>query len=284
MLARTAHAIEYDEVHDEIFIPQMIAQAVLVFSGSAMGEVSPIRIIQGDKTRLRQSDRLAIDTVNNELYVPDGDKVLVFPRDANGNVAPTRILQGPETQLGASAIAIDPVHNLLIVSGSGRSGGSRTGHLLIFNRTDQGNAKPRAVVRGPHTMLDEGGARNIRVYPANGWILVAYDGVQGENATGRSFVGVWSIYDNGDVPPRWTIGGPQGVLVKPRGVAFNVQNKEVIVSDKELNAVVTYSFPELFEQDSARVERNPLRAAVNPTPTLTEKISKIWEQLASFHF
>ena len=59
-------------------------------------------------------------------------------------------------------------------------------------------------------------------------------------------VGIWSIYDNGDVAPRWMIGGPQSGLKKPRGVALDPENKEVIVADMRLNAVLTYYFPEIF--------------------------------------
>lgn len=60
------------------------------------------------------------------------------------------------------------------------------------------------------------------------------------------YVGIWSINDNGDVPPKWTIGGPQGVLRMPRGIALDVKNKNMMVSDKRLNAVLTFHFPELF--------------------------------------
>jgi hypothetical protein len=59
-------------------------------------------------------------------------------------------------------------------------------------------------------------------------------------------VGVWSIHDRGDVPPRWMIGGPNGMLVQIRGVALDPKHKSVIVSDKRLNALLTYSFPEIF--------------------------------------
>ncbi len=248
LLGRTMHSIVYDEIHDEIVVPQQFAQAILTFRGSAKGEEPPVRVIQGPLTQLIAPDRLTLDPVNNEIYVPEGDSVLVFPREANGNVAPKRVLRGPDTKLGASAVAVDPVHNLLIVAGSSGRRGERRAHLLIFNRTDEGNVKPRAVISGPGTGLTS--TRNVQVYPRRGWILVAHDGVQGfsseERGSGASFVGVWSINDNGDVPPRWTIGGPNGMLVKPRGVALDIRNKVVIVSDKYLNAVLSYSFPEIF--------------------------------------
>ncbi len=66
-------------------------------------------------------------------------------------------------------------------------------------------------------------------------------------ASDESFVGVWNyVEDKGDAPPRWTIGGPKGMLRQPRGVVLDPKNKALIVSDKYLNAVLTYYFPEVF--------------------------------------
>ncbi len=255
LLGRTMHAISYDEVHDEIVVPQQFAQAILTFRGGANGEEAPIRVIQGSRTQLKDPDRVAVDPVHNELFVPTGDSVLVFPRDARGNVAPIRILRSDDVELEADAVAIDPIHDLLIVAG-GRGVGNA--QIAIFNRSDQGNVKPRAVISGPKTRLTS--PRNVQVNPVQGWILVTQDGIQplsfdsDEEASLASFVGVWSIHDNGDVEPRWTIGGPYGMLKKPRGIAIDQRNQTVLVSDKRLNAVLTYSVPELFTTDAAPTE------------------------------
>jgi len=238
------HAIAYDEIHDEIYLPVPFPQAVLVFRGAANGEESPIRIIQGPLTQMESPNRLGLDAVHNEIFVPEGDRVLVYPREANGNVAPIRVLNGPDTGLGASAVAIDPVRNLLIVAGSNRRDTTR---FRIFNRTDQGNVKPKAVIGGPKSgFLNLSGP--FSVYPAKGWIMAGDrgPGQAEEMASDQSYVGVWSVNDNGDVPPRWRIGGPKGVFQMPRGVTYNAKNKELIVSDKRQNAVLTFSMPELF--------------------------------------
>ena len=67
-----------------------------------------------------------------------------------------------------------------------------------------------------------------------------------ELSSDDSFVGIWSVHDSGDVPPKWTIGGPKGVLKMPRGIALDVKHGNMMVSDKRLNAVLTFHFPELF--------------------------------------
>ncbi len=240
-MGRTMHAIVYDAIHDEFVVPQPFGQAILTFRGDAEGEEPPIRVIQGLRTRLRAPDRLEVDPVNNEILVPQQDSVLVFPREASGNVAPLRELKGPDTQMGSSAVAVDPVHDLLIVAG--RKGGNNT-TLKIFGRTDEGNVKPRAVIGGPNTGLTTNAL--IRVFPPRGEILAVNRGVYGEQASSGVFVGVWSVEDDGDVPPRWTIGGPNGMLRQPRGMALDPKNKSVIISDKYLNAILTYYFPEIF--------------------------------------
>ena len=246
LLGRTMHAIDYNEVSDEIVVPQQFAQAILTFRGASRGNEPPVRFIQGSKTQLARPDRLAVDGIHSEIFVPDGGALLVFASKASGNVAPIRSLQGPRDDLTEGAVAIDPVNNLLVLAGG--AGGWAEGEegdgnqLLIFERTAAGKAAPLRAIRGPKTMLRN--TKNIRIYPQGGWILVAEDGE--ESATGLSFVGVWSVHDEGNVPPRWTIGGPKAALRKPRGVVLDPKNRTVIVSDKELNAILTYHVPELF--------------------------------------
>ena len=250
LLSRTMHSIAYDEVHDEFYLPVPFPQAILTFRGGASGEEAPLRIIQGPLTQLTSPNRLAVDPVHNEIFVPEGNEVLVYSREANGNVAPLRVLRGPDTQLGASAVAVDNVHNLLVVAGSGpgRSEGSGGGgRFLIFNRADQGNVKPKAVIGGPKSGF-QSLSGPFTVYPPKGWIIAGDrgEGDAGELASDQSYVGVWSVEDNGDVPPRWRIGGPKGVFQMPRGITLNPKHKEVIVSDKRLNGVLTFYFPEMF--------------------------------------
>jgi len=256
LLSRTMHDIRYDAVHDEIFVNNPFAQAILVFRGSARGEEAPIRIIQGPHTRLEgQVDRLDIDPVHNEIYIPNHEKILVFPRDGNGDVPPLRMITGPDTQLNdVESLAVDPVHNVIVTAGArpstapgqGQAQGDQGegGALLIFNRTDNGNVKPLGIIQGPKTRIVR--INQIQIQSTKGWIVAAQPGKYEEQEPEGVFVGVWSIRDTGDVPPRWFIGGPKSQMKKPRGIALNAKNKELIVADMRLNTVLTYYFPEIF--------------------------------------
>ena len=236
MLGRTMHGIDYDHINDEIVVPQQFGQAILIFRGSARGEEPPLRVIQGSRTMITAMDRLAIDPYNGEIYVPEGDRVLVFDRTANGNVAPKRVLGPSPAFTAAGAVAIDHTRNLLVVGASVRGDDGRgASQLLIFDRTASGDAKPKRVITGPKSRL--GNAGNMRIHPETGHLFVVQQ---------AGYVGVWSLDDNGEVPPRYTVGGPKGMLQKPRGLDLDPKHNAVIVSDKALNAVLTYEMPQIF--------------------------------------
>jgi hypothetical protein len=229
------HAIAYDEIHDEIYVTQQFGQGILVFRGGASGEEPPIRVINGSKTQLIAPDRLAVDPVHDEIYVPEGVKLLVFSRTANGNVAPVRVITGPDTGIGATrAVTVDPVRNLIIAAtqewGTDEENSRRGSELRIFPRTANGNARPLRVITGLR------GMGNLAVHSPSGLIF----------SMQTKYVGVWHVDDNGRVPPRFTIGGPDGIFRQGRGLALDPKNLSVIASDKELNAVLTFHVPEIF--------------------------------------
>ena len=251
---RTMHAIAYDAVNDEIIVPSRAGQAILTFRGNANGNEAPIRIIQGPKTGLRQFDKLSVDSVNNEILVFFGGQVWIFDRTASGDVAPKRKLNPPG--MSASHAVVDPIHNLLVVAGGNK--------IWIFDRLAEGpDAKPKAIIGGgPRSGLIVG--NGMTLYPPTGKIIVNVAGDRDDDrpigvpftpeglASDKSYVGIWSIDDSGDVPAQWMIAGPKGMLRQPRGVTLDPKNKTLIVSDKYLNGVLTYSFPELFDAPRAR--------------------------------
>ena len=238
---RTIHDMDYDPIHDEIVVPQYYAFAIMTFRGDANGDVAPIRMIVGPKTQLKNNDAVTVDGVHNEIFVPQGDRILVFPREANGDIAPIRILEGPDTGMrgggGVGRVAVDPIHNLLIVAGTATSGGSR---FAIFDRMASGNTKPLRVIAGKNSLI--AGPAILTVYPAKGLIFASMRG--GDRFSAGDFGGVWSINDNGDVPPLWRIG--EGVLKDIRDVTIDPAHQSVIISDKALNAVLTFQTPEIF--------------------------------------
>ncbi len=232
------HDIRYNAADDEILVPNPFSNAILTFRGGANGQEAPVRIIQGPNTGLDGPDRLDIDVVHRELFVPGRGYVMVFPLDGNGDVRPKRVVRGPNTQIGGSSIAVDPVNNLFAVTGQDRS-------ILVFDRTAEGNVKPLHVIKGPNTQIDR--INQMAIYPAGKLLVVAMPGAQGFMEPPRVFVGMWSLDDDGDVAPKWTITGKQTGLKKPFAVALNPEQKELYVTDMRLNGVMTFVVPEIFQ-------------------------------------
>ena len=251
-ISRAAHDIVYDPDHDEILVANPFAQAILVFRGGANGDESPVRILQGPKTRMMHPDYgIAVDAVHNELWVSEKEQLAVFPRTADGDVAPLRMIKGPDTRLiDARGFVVDPVHNLIVV-------GAKDG-LLIFNRTDTGNVKPRAIIGGPKTGI-RSTVQNLRINPAKGLLVAAVGGRGEEDEDGGRESGggadgnrggqdrqivVWSIQDNGDVPPIYVLRNPQGRIPGQR-MALNPKGKELFIGGGT-RGIEVYSFPEIF--------------------------------------
>jgi hypothetical protein len=237
MLGRSMHDIRYNEVDDEFVVPGR-AGSILIFRGGAHGQEAPIRVLQGPSVQAGGS-RLAIDTVHREIFAFGRGGIQVFPLDGNGNVAPMRVISGSETQGPNSSIAVDPIHDLIATVGRGGQS------ILVFNRTDNGNVKPRNMIRGPKTAIDR--INQMQIYPEKKLVIIAMPGVQLLMEPPRTFVGFWSLDDNGDVAPRWTLEGSGTTIKKAFAVALNPKNKEVYVTDMRLNGVLTFFAPQVFD-------------------------------------
>lgn len=248
-IARTMHGIGIDSLHDEYVIPNPFADALLVFRGATNEDEAPLRVIHGPKTKLTYPDSVTVDPIHNEILAASyiTGAVLVYPREANGDVAPIRIIHGPKTKMTRPwRVVVDPINNLLVVANI------KPGRILIFNRTAEGDVAPMRIIEGPKTGFETPGA--ITLYPKKKLIFVV-DGrighyvVKGGRDIGtpnRGFVGVWSMDDNGDVPPKAIIEGPNTQLIRPIGVAINPRDGEVFVTDMVANSLFTFSLPELF--------------------------------------
>jgi hypothetical protein len=248
-LARSVHNIRYDAVHDEIVVAHPVAQAILFFRGGADGNEAPLRTIMGPKTMLWDPDYVGVDGAHNEVFVTSGERVLVFSSLANGDVAPLRVIEGPDTTLGRMRGAPQVVSelNLMVVAAGPIPGKPGHGTLLIFNRTDNGNVKPlRVISLGPKAGYFGG---DFVVSP-KGWILIpSGGGGEGGEAQERGqpnrVIKIWSVNDNGDVPPRFIFGGPRSKLAG-NDLGLNPKAKEVIALTGDQNGIAGYYLPEIF--------------------------------------
>jgi len=283
-LSRTMHGLAYDPVHDEIIVPVALSGAVLVFKGDAKGNELPVRIIQGSHTGLIRPQTVEVDPVHGEIVAADSSSraILVFDRLANGDVAPIRKIGGPKTDFrDIVGVAVDPVRNVIIAAN--RSANGPNG-LYMFDRTANGDAAPIRHIGGLHTGV-LGRFRQLKMDSERGMIYVAVQAFRRQPATPQKeadlytnekalaalraqqareaardddpvdaegggdtagFIGVWSIDDNGDVPPRMIIRGAGTKSGGFGGVAFNAKKGEVYGVGS--NAVMTYLVPYFFQK------------------------------------
>jgi hypothetical protein len=255
-LSRTMHGIRYNPVRDEFYVGNPFAQAILTFPAAANGQEPPVRTIQGPKTRLESPDTVEVDPLHGELITPEIDKVLIYPVAADGDVAPIREFHSPKKNgwRAAGGTAVDPIHNVLVLAGtvmgdakkgySSPYGDSREA-LLIFDRTAEGEVQPIRVIRGPHTGMHA--VRQMEIQPKGGWIVITQMTSGAISEPEGTFVGVWSVNDDGDLPARWKIeGNAKHIMKKPHGIALDPNHKEIVVADMRLNALLTFYFPEIF--------------------------------------
>lgn len=286
-LSRTMHGVAYDPLHDEIIVPVALSGAILVFRGEARGNEPPIRVIQGSDTGLIRPHTANVDPVSGEILAgdPSARGVLVFDRLANGNVKPKRVISGPKTQFREIVgVASDAKNNAIVVAS--RAPGGPSG-LFIFNRLDQGDVAPKRTIAGPLTGA-LGRFRQVAVDPERGKIYLAVQAFRAQEPTPQKaadlyenetslnklrlreqqeaagprgggvprllqagFIGVWNIDDNGNVPPRMIIRGPEVRSAGFAGVAFNPEAGEVYGVSGNLNGYLTYLVPQFFQRPGA---------------------------------
>ena len=265
----------------------MVLPQIGAFARLADGNAAPVRSIAGQSTKLsRAAHDITYDAVNDEIIManPSAQAVLTFRGGADGDEAPLRVIQGPHTHIQSPGygVTVDAVHDeLFVVEGRSQNtfGERREEYILVFDRTTNGDATPKRVIRGPDTMLQN--AQAIEVDPVRDLIAVGTDNgllifnrtdngnvkpravirdADGERPVGARFrlvpetgwivseyedaIGAWHITDNGDIPPAYLLTNPDGVTGGDR-IAVNPNAGEVIAENNDI--LFTYSVPEFFE-------------------------------------
>jgi len=109
-----------DTSADRLFVANQGGSSVLIFDNASTltGSVAPTRTISGNATNLSAPIDLALDSVNNVLYVADGTSILVFApaSTVNGNASPVRNINMGATIGG---LFLDATNNQLYVSDPG---------------------------------------------------------------------------------------------------------------------------------------------------------------------
>ena len=225
------------------------------FAREAQGDESPISILHTP----HRVYNIAADEQKQELYltIEFPPEVVVYPKHAKGQDEPTRRIMGDHTMLDAPhGIAVDEKDHLLFVNTWGHHADftkAGTGKFLppgiqVFSLDANGDAKPLRTIQGDNTQLDWPGG--MKFNPENGDLYVAND-------IGQSVL----VFANapklaGDVAPARVIHGPSTRLRNPTGVALDLKNREVWVSNLGNSSATVYPLMANGDASPLRVIRS----------------------------
>jgi DNA-binding beta-propeller fold protein YncE len=224
-------ALSLDLVNGEFAVTNCVSHPrIAFFSRLSNGQTGPLRVIEGQNTRISRSlHGIAIDPVNNEVVVPSTleDAILVFGRTASGNVPPIRVIQGALTGISKpQGIAIDAVNNEIALANEA------TPSITVYARTASGNVAPLRTITDPANLSKPVG---VWIDNVNNEIVVA----DGADATDR--VITYPRLANGPTTPLRVITGAATLLNKVRQVVVDTTNNEIVVAsqgNRDLNPPV----------------------------------------------
>ena len=118
--------------------------SISVYPLKASGDVAPLRVIAGPRTRLNWPAAMYLDQERGDLYLANDtdDSILVFRATDSGNVAPTRVIRGPKTGIkNPTGIFLDLKNDELWVSNMGNHSAT------VFPREANGDVPPLRTIR-----------------------------------------------------------------------------------------------------------------------------------------
>jgi hypothetical protein len=119
--------------------------SITVYPMDGVGDVAPLRVIEGPLTQLNWPAQMYLDEEHGELYVANdvGDSILVFRASDSGNAAPVRVIKGAKTGIkNPTGVFLDVEHQEIVVANMGNHSAT------VYPRTAQGNTPPLRTIRG----------------------------------------------------------------------------------------------------------------------------------------
>lgn len=236
--------ITVDEAAQEAFLTVQHDSAIVVYKKGASGEEPPIRMVQGNRTRLADPHGIALDTKRGLLFVTN-----------HGSVHETSAAEGltlsRQEREERAKLVNWPLDRSFAVPGSGRT---LPPAITIYAKGASGNAAPVRVIEGPKTGLN---------WPTGIAIDSERDEVYVTNDTTDAIL-VFDAEASGDVAPKRVLKGPKTGLKNPTGLALDFQHQELWVANFGGHTATAYRMN--AQGDTAPLRT--IRAAPQGTPSL----------------
>ena len=207
-----------DEERQELFLTVQHDSAVVVFRKTASGKEDPIRLLQGDNTRLADPHGIAVDSKNNLIFVTNYGSVHRVSSDAGAWLDRVQDRAVHDEYLSLLNRVNWPLDRNFAVPGSGQI---LPPSITVYARTASGDTPPLRVIEGPKTQLNW--PTGIAMHPGRGELFIAND-------AGHSIL-VFEATARGNVAPIRVLKGPQTGLKNPTGLFVDTKNNELWVAD-----------------------------------------------------
>lgn len=206
----TTFGIAVDETNQEMMLTIQDDAAVVTFRKSAKGLDSPVRTLQGVHTGLADPHGIAVDPMNDRMFVSNWGSVNVHKPPESGPIQGT---------LGRGVGRANwPVGRDYAVPGSGKF---VPPSITVYPRTASGDTAPSQVIEGSKTQLNWPTA--LAEDPGHGELYVAND-------PSHSIL-VFKSDATGDVAPIRVLQGPKTLIQNPTGVYLDLKNDELWVAN-----------------------------------------------------
>ena len=235
--------IAVDEGTQEMFLTIQHDSAVVVYKKDAVKEDAPIRLIQGDKTKLADPHGIAVDTKNNLIYVTN-----------HGSVSSRDATTKSEGSLGRGVGKPNwPLGQDVAIPGSGRHEGPS---VTVYQKNAQGDVAQVRIIAGSKTLFDW--PTGIAVDPEHDEMFISND-------NGDEIL-VFRASANGDVAPIRVLKGPKTQIENPTGLYLDLHNNELWVANFGNHTATVYARNAGGDTPPLRVIRSAPADA--PTPMI----------------
>lgn len=236
--------ITVDEAAQEVFLSVQHDSAIVVYRKGASGEDAPLRMLQGNRTRLADPHGIALDTKRGVMFVTNHGST------HDSSVGSADYLSAAEKAERAKLVNW-PLDRDFAVPGSGRT---LPPTITVYAKNANGDAAPLRVIQGPRTGLNW--PTGIAVDPERGDVYVTNDTTDA--------ILVFDAEASGDVAPKRILKGAKTGLKNPTGLALDFQHNELWVANFGDHTATAYRM-------DARGDAAPLRtvrAAPDGVPSL----------------
>jgi len=211
--------IAVDERTQELFLTVQTPSAVMVYRKLAQGKEPPIRIIEGDHTRLADPHGIGIDTKNKLMYVANHGSVAFSQDGKNFTRYPA--------EGGGWHIPDENERRKFMAPGSGKF---EPPSITVYPLNAVGDVAPLRTITGPATQLD---------WPAQMFFDEEHNELFVANDVGDSIL-VFSANASGNAAPIRAIKGPKTGLKYPTGIFLDTEHQELVIANMGNHSATVY--------------------------------------------